>query len=94
MKAKPILSLASLVAWAFLWPTAASAQTSFTATGWVNGVLAPGIWATNALGQVICRGIVQTAQVQSSDARLSGQVFVICDAAANAGGTANMQGSA
>jgi hypothetical protein len=93
-KPKLILGLASLAAWAFLWPAAVSAQTSFTATGWVNGVPAPGIWATNALGQVICRGIVQTAQVQSPDARLAGQVFVICDASANADGTANMQGQA
>lgn len=92
-KPKLILGLASLAAWAFLWPTAASAQTPFTATGWVNGVPAPGIWATNALGQVTCRGIVQTARVQSPDVRVAGQVFVICDAAANADGTANMQGS-
>jgi hypothetical protein len=93
-KAIITLGLASLAAWAFLWPTAVSAQTSFTATGWVNGVPAPGIWATNALGQVVCRGIVQTARVQSPDARVAGQVFVICDAAANADGTANMRGVA
>jgi hypothetical protein len=85
--------LTPLAVCALLAPAVLRAQpSSFTATGWVNGVRAPGIWATNALGQVICRGIVQTARVQSPDARVAGQVFVICDAAANADGTANMQG--
>jgi len=94
MKITLIRGLAPFTAAALLLPVGGSAQTSFTATGWVNAVLAPGIWATNALGQIICRGIVQTARVQSPDARLAGQVFVICDAAANADGTANMQGPA
>jgi hypothetical protein len=85
--------LTPLAVCALLAPAALRAQpSSFTATGVVNAVLAPGIWATNALGQVVARGIVQTARVQSPDARLAGQVFVICDAAANADGTANMQG--
>lgn len=91
---KSIRGFAPLAVCALLLPTAVSAQTSFTATGWVNGVVAPGIWATNALGQVICRGIVHTARLESADARMAGQVFVICDAAANADGTANMQGPA
>lgn len=91
---KSIRSFAPLAVCALLLPTAVSAQTSFTATGWVNAVVAPGIWATNALDQVICRGIVYTARVQSPEARMAGQVFVICDAAANADGTANMQGPA
>lgn len=64
----------------------ASAQTTpFTATGWVNGVQSPGITCTNALGQVFVRGLVQTARVQATDVRVTGQVLIICDGAYNRG---------
>ncbi len=73
-------------------PTAASAQTPFTATGWVNAVLAPGIVAADALGQVSLHGVVHTARVQSPDPRITGQAFIIGDGSFNADGTANVQG--
>ncbi|MHC1767459.1 MAG: hypothetical protein AB9869_24795 [Verrucomicrobiia bacterium] len=88
-----IRGIAPLAACALLLPITASAQTTpFTATGWVNGVQSPGIACTNALGQVFVRGILHTARVQASDARVTGQVVIIADGAYNANGTANLQG--
>jgi hypothetical protein len=72
---------------------AASAQTTpCTSTGWVNGVQFPGMFCTNALGQVFARGIVHTARVQATDPRVTGQVLIITEGAMNADGTANLQG--
>jgi hypothetical protein len=88
-----IRGIAPLAACALLLPMTTSAQTTtFTATGWVNGVQFPGIICTNALGQVLYRGVVHTARVQATDARLTGQVLIIVDGAYNADGTVNMQG--
>ena len=68
--------IAPLAAFALLLPMTTSAQTTpFTATGWVNALLSPGITCTNALGQVLVRGLVQTARVQGTDARVTGQVL-------------------
>jgi hypothetical protein len=90
-----IRGLAPLAVCALLLPTAASAQTtSFTATGWVDAVLSPGIVCTNALGQVLIRGTVHTQRIQSTDARVTGQLLSIGDASYNADGTANVQGTA
>jgi hypothetical protein len=84
-----------LAVYALLPPTAASGQTrSFTATGWVSQVLAPGILYPDAYGQVLYRGGVHTARVQSTDTRVTGQVTIITDGTMNADGTANFQGSA
>lgn len=92
---KLIRSVAPLAACALLLPTAAIAQTtSFTATGWVNAVLAPGIVAVNGLGQVLYRGGVHTARVEGSDPRVAGQVFIVTDGGYNADGTASIQGPA
>jgi hypothetical protein len=54
-------------------PVRAATPTLFTSTGWVIGVPVPGIWHTNALGQVLVRGNAHLARVESSDARLTGQ---------------------
>jgi hypothetical protein len=90
-----IRGVAFLAIVALLLAAALRAQpTSFTATGWVNAVLAPGIICTNALGQVIYRGGVHTARVQSPDTRLTGQAFIITDGGVNADGTMNLQGPA
>ena len=92
-KALFIRGTAPLAACALLLPIAASAQTTpFTATGWINGVQSPGIICTNALGQVLYRGVVHTARVQATDPRVTGQVLIISDGAYNADGTVNMQG--
>lgn len=90
-----IRGITPLAVCALLLPTAANAQTtSFTATGWVDAVLAPGLLYTNAQGQFLLRGTVHTARVQGTDPRVAGQVFIIGDGNYNADGTANMQGPA
>lgn len=94
-----IRGIAPLAVCALFAPTAVNAQpTSFTATGWVNAVFAPGgiagIICTNALGQVLVRGPVHTARVQATDARVTGQVLIIGNAGYNANGTANWEGTA
>jgi hypothetical protein len=76
----------------FTSESVATADTSFTAIGWPNALLSPGITATNALGQVFVRGNVHAARVQASDARFTGQVLIITDGAYNPDGTANVQG--
>ncbi len=93
MNLTSIRGLAPLVICALLLPTAARAQpTSFTATGWLDGVPVPGLLATNTLGQVLLRGNVHTIRVQSADARMTGQIFASMDGSFNADGTVNVQG--
>jgi hypothetical protein len=75
-------------------PVAAQTGTPYTATGWITGVPVPGIWCTNALGQVFVRGNVHTARVQSSDPRLTGQRLIFVDGAAQADGSAIIYGTA
>jgi hypothetical protein len=90
-----IQGIAPLAVCALLLPLAASAQTtSFTATGYVNAVLSPGIVCVNALGQVLVRGAVHTARVQGTDARVTGQALIIGDGNYNADGTSYWQGPA
>ncbi len=86
-------AIAGLAGWALLLSTAASAQTSFTANGWPNGLLTPGITCTNALGQAFLRSQVHTARVQGSDARVTGQVLISTDGY-NTNGIATLQGTA
>ena len=43
-------------------PAAAATSTTHPATGWVIGVPVPGIWFTNALGQVGIRGNTHLAR--------------------------------
>jgi hypothetical protein len=94
-KSMLIRGIAPLAACALLLPAAVSAQTTpFTATGWPNPPLAPGIACTNALGQILMRANVHTARVQATDARVTGQVLIILDGAYNPDGTANVQGPA
>jgi hypothetical protein len=90
-----IRGIAPLAVCVLLLHGAASGQTvSFTATGHVNAVLAPGILCTNALGQVLVRGGVHTARIQATDARVTGQVFIIGDGNYHADGTCYWQGPA
>jgi len=90
-----IRGIAPVAVCALLLPTAASAQTtSFTATGYVNAVLSPGIVCINGLGQVLVRGAVHTARVQGTDARVTGQAFISGDGNYNADGTSYWQGPA
>lgn len=85
----------SVAACALNLPTPASAQTtSFTATGWVNAVLAPGLAATDGLGQMSVRGAVHTVRLQGSDPRTTGQLLIVGDGAYLANSTANVQGPA
>ncbi|MBI2924636.1 MAG: hypothetical protein HYY24_02905 [Verrucomicrobia bacterium] len=75
-------------------PVTAQTTTSYTATGWVIGVPVPGIWFTNALGQVGIRGNAHLARVESSDPRLTGRRTIFVDAAAQADGSAILYGPA
>ncbi len=85
----------SVAACALSLPPRASAQTtSFTATGWVNAVLAPGIAASDALGQTSIRGAVHTMRMQGSDPRITGQLLMMSEGGYLADGTANVQGPA
>jgi hypothetical protein len=89
-----VRGLAGIAACALLLPTAASAQTtSYTATGWVYQVLAPGLLCTNALGQVLLRANVHVARVHSSDSRMTGDRLIVVDGNYNADGTVNFQGT-
>ncbi len=72
----------------------AAADTPFTSTGWVIGGPVPGIWCTNALGQVLFRGNAHVVRVQSSDPRLTGQRLIFVDGAAQADGSAIIYGTA
>jgi hypothetical protein len=94
MKTIFIRNIASLAICALLLPAAANAQTTaFTALGQVLAVPSPGIVCTNALGQVLVRGIIHTEREQASDPRVTGQVLSIGDGAFNADGSANLQGA-
>jgi hypothetical protein len=70
-----------------------AADTPYAATGWVDGVVAPGIACTNTLGEVFVRGNVHTARVQSSDPRLTGSRCIFVNGDYQADGTANLQGT-
>jgi hypothetical protein len=72
----------------------AAADTPYTATGWVIGVPVPGIWCTNALGQVGTRGNAHLARVVSTDARLTGRRTIFVDGAAQADGSSIIYGPA
>jgi len=71
---------------------AATAQTPYTATGWVASVPVPGLWCTNALGQVGIRGNAHLARVQSTEPRLTGRRTIFVDGAAQADGSAILYG--
>jgi hypothetical protein len=70
----------------------AAADTPYTATGWVIGVPVPGIWCTNALGQVGFRGNAHLARVVGSDERLTGRRTIFVDGAAQADGSSIIYG--
>jgi hypothetical protein len=72
--------------------TVAAADTPYTATGWVIGVPVPGIWCTNALGQVGFRGNAHLARVVGTDARLTGRRTIFVDGAAQADGSSIIYG--
>jgi hypothetical protein len=71
----------------------ARADTPYTSTGWVIGVPVPGIWHTNALGQVLVRDNVHLARVESSDPRLTGQRLILVNGAAQADGSVILYGN-
>jgi hypothetical protein len=88
-----IRRIVSLAAFTVMLPGATTAQTTpFTAIGWINGVQSPPIACTNALGQVFFRGVVNTARVQATDPRVTGQVLILSEGAYHTDGTATMQG--
>ena len=70
----------------------AAADTPYTATGWVIGVPVPGLWCTNALGQVGLRGNAHLARVVGTDARLTGRRTIFVDGAAQADGSSILYG--
>ncbi len=70
------------------------ADTDYTGTGWVIGAPLPGIWCTNALGQVGMRGNAHLVRVQCSDARVTGRRTVFVNGGAQADGSALLYGAA
>jgi hypothetical protein len=73
---------------------AAKAQTPYSGTGWIVGVPVPGIWCTNALGQIGMRGNAQLVRVQCSDPRATGRRTVFVNAGAQPDGSALIYGTA
>jgi len=69
-----------------------AADTPYTATGWVLGVPVPGIWCTNAQGQVGLRGNAHLAQVVGTDPRLTGRRTIYVDGAVQADGSSILYG--
>jgi hypothetical protein len=69
----------------------AGTRSNYTSTGYLVGVPVPGVWFTNALGEVSVKGNVQALRVQSSDPRLTGSRIVFTDAAWLADGSAILQ---
>ncbi|MBU6400310.1 MAG: hypothetical protein KGS61_08325 [Verrucomicrobia bacterium] len=87
--------LAPLAASALLLPTAARAQTtSYTGTGWVNQVFAPGIYCVNAAGQVLVRGVAYMLRAECTDPRLTGRHTAFSDGYLQADGSTVMYGTA
>jgi hypothetical protein len=74
-------------------PVAAATSTPYTSTGWIIGVPVPGIWHTNAVGQVLFRGNAHLARVESSDPRLTGQRQILVDGVAQANGSLLLYGN-
>jgi hypothetical protein len=85
----PLITIAVLLLAAL---PAAAADTPYTATGWVIGVPVPGIWCTNALGQVGFRGNAHLARVVGTDARLTGRRTILVDGAAQTDGSSIIYG--
>jgi hypothetical protein len=95
MKLMSIQGLGALAACALLLPKATSAQTiTSTGTGWVNQVLAPGIYCVNAAGQVLIRGLVYTIRAECTDPRLTGRHTAIADGYVQADGSTVVYGDA
>jgi hypothetical protein len=72
----------------------ASAQLPYTATGWIDRVLAPPIVCTNASGQVLLRAMAFTLKVDSADSRLRGRRTVFADGYVQGDGSTVMHGTA
>lgn len=73
---------------------ASGADTPYTATGWIVGVPVPGLWCTNALGQVAFRGNAHLVRVESTQPRLTGRRTIFVDGAAQADGSSLLWGPA
>lgn len=71
----------------------ASAQTAYTAAGWLDRVLAPPIVCSNALGQVLLRATAFTLRVDSADPRLAGRRTVFWDGYYQTNGPATIYGT-
>ena len=69
-------------------------DTPYTGTGWVIGVPVPGIWCTNAQGQVGMRGNAHQVRVQCSDPRVTGRRTVFVNGGAQADGSSLIYGAA
>lgn len=70
------------------------AGTPYTGTGWITSAPVPGIWCTNAQGQVGMRGNVHLVRVQCSDPRVTGRRTVFVNGAAQTDGSSLLYGSA
>jgi hypothetical protein len=75
-------------------PLAAANSLTITGAGYLVGVPVPGIWCTNAAGQVSLKGNVHVLMVQADDPRLTGRFQASMDLAYQADGTALFGGAA
>jgi hypothetical protein len=73
---------------------AVKADTSYTGAGQILGTPVPGLIVTNAAGQILVRGQVQTLRVDSSDPRLTTRRTVLGDGYYRADGTTWAYGTA
>ena len=64
-----------------------------TATGWVIEEPLPGLWCTNAQGQMMLRGNAHRVYVESSDPRLTGERFMFLNGDGQADGSTLLSGT-
>jgi hypothetical protein len=72
----------------------ASADSPFTATGWLTGVPVPGILYTNQAGQIYFKGNVHVLRLESAEPRIAGRLQAMPEVALQADGTRRFTGTA
>jgi len=69
------------------------ADTLFTGTGWIVGVPVPGVWCTNALGQVGMRGNIHVTREENTEPSLIGRRTISVNGAAQPDGSSIIYGA-
>ena len=75
-------------------PLAAAEPTSYTGTGYLVAVPAPGVLCTNTAGQVSIKGNVHVLRVECTDPRMTGRLHATMDLAYAADGSSTFGGTA